>query len=193
MRKMRSLLLALAGFASVLTLAQPALAQDRPVVYFGFAGGNAQPKEDACLSGMTCDRRGQIWGGFGGIMFNRHFGVEAGYRTLGKIVEQDNPATGDHMWVRTRAGDVVGIAALPIEKLTVYGKFGGFFARSRLTSSSQTSDENTSRGWTYGAGLSYDVFRHVAVRLDWQRFNNLQAVGFTSDVEAVTLGALVKF
>ena len=201
MKKTQSLLAAfgaavlmLGSDAAMAQFAKPPAEPDRARFYVGVMGGNAVAKEDACaFSGMSCDRRGQIWGGFGGLMLNRHFGMEAGYRTLGKIVEQDDPATGNHMWVRTRAGDLVAIGALPVNRLTVYGKFGGYWAKSRLTSSFQNSDENTSRGWTYGAGLSFDVLSHFAVRLDWQRFNNVQGINFTADIEAVTLGALIKF
>lgn len=198
MKKSRSTL-ALFAFAAALVLAHPALAQDGMVFYFGGSFLKPQAKEDICQQypAMTCDRQTErAWGAMVGLMFNRNWGVEAGYRNLGKVVEQSDAATGQRRWVRTRLGEFVGVGSYPIaERWAVFGKFGGYVAKSRLTSSFEDSDTSSTHQWTSGLGVQYNPYRYLGLRLEWQRYNNLggKEVGFRTDVDAIGLGALVRF
>jgi len=178
----------------------PALAEGG-AFYFGGSLGKAESKEDACFrdssTGYSCDRKGEgAWGAFVGVMVNQYFGVEAGYHNLGKVVEVANAATGDRAWVRSYIGELVAVAAFPIQSVTLYGKGGGYYGKSTQTGSFVTADtESTTKQWTYGVGVSWDVFRHAGLRAEWQRFNNLggQEIGFRSDVDVMSLGAYLKF
>ena len=174
--------------------AHAALAQDR-VFYFGGSLGKTEAKVDAC-SGATlpCDRKDQNWGLQAGLEFDRNFGAEIGYRDLGKVTEQNDNA-GMVASVKTKLVEAVGIAALPIERVSLYGKGGVYGARSVLTSNFLTSGSGKNTNWTYGVGVRYDVLRHFGVRLEWQRYNNLggNTVGFRSDVNTLSLGAVFRF
>ena len=169
--------------------------------YFGGSLGKAESKEDACFrdlnTGFTCDRKGEgSWAAFAGLMMNKYFGVEGGYHNLGKIVEVANATTGDRAWVRSYIGEVVGIAALPIQSVSLYVKGGGYYGKSTQTGSFIAPDvKSTTKQWTYGAGVSWDVFTHAGLRAEWQRFNNLggQEIGFRTDVDLMSLGAYLKF
>jgi OOP family OmpA-OmpF porin len=178
----------------------PALAEGGGF-YLGGSLGKAESKEDACFkdsnSGFTCDRKGEVaWSAFAGVMVNKYFGVEGGYHNLGKIVEVANNTTGDRAWVRSYIGEAVGIAALPIQSVSLYVKGGGYYAKSTQTGSFIPTDtKSTTKQWTYGAGASWDVFRHFGLRAEWQRYNNLggQEIGFRTDVDLMSLGAYFKF
>lgn len=171
--------------------------------YLGGSLGKAESKEDACTalaspgSGFSCDRKGEgAWGAFAGVMFNQYFGVEAGYHNLGKILEVANPTTGDRAWVRSYIGDVVAVAALPVNSLAFYVKAGGYYARNTMTGSFVPGDtKSTTKQWTYGAGVGWEVFKHAGLRAEYQRFNNIggQEIGFRTDVDVLSLGAYLKF
>jgi len=168
--------------------------------YLGGSLGKAESKEDACFrdanAGFTCDRKGEgAWGAFVGAMFNPYFGVEGGYHNLGKIVEVAD-ATGQRAWVRGYIGELMAVAAFPIRSVSLYAKGGGYYGRTTMTGSFITGDVvSTTKQWTYGAGVSWDVFRHAGLRAEWQRFNNLggQEIGFRTDVDLMSLGAYFKF
>lgn len=183
-----------------LAVSAPALAEGGGF-YFGGSLGKAESKEDACFqdvsSGFTCDRKGEVaWAGFAGVMVNKYFGVEGGYHNLGKIVEVANATTGDRAWVKTRLGELVAVAAYPIQSVSIYAKGGGYYAKSTMTGSFVAPETvSTSKQWTYGVGVSWDVFTHAGLRAEWQRFNNIggQEIGFRTDVDLMSLGAYIKF
>ena len=169
--------------------------------YFGGSLAKAESKDTACFMPnppFTCDRKGELaWSAFAGLMFNKYFGVEGGYHNLGKIVEVANDATGDRAWVRSYIGELLGVAAFPIgDSFSIYAKGGGYYARSTMTGSFVAADtKSTNKQWTFGAGASWDVFKHAGLRAEYQRFNNVggQEIGFRTDVDVMSLGAYIKF
>jgi len=168
--------------------------------YFGGSLGKAESKDTACFApspAFTCDRKGEgAWAVFAGVMANKYFGVEAGYHNLGKIVEVANDTTGDRAWVRSYVGELVAVAAFPIESFAIYAKGGGYYAKSTQTGSFIPADtKSTTKQWTYGVGASWDVFKNAGLRVEYQRFNNIggQEIGFRTDVDLMSLGAYLKF
>jgi opacity protein-like surface antigen len=197
----------LLGFAATMMLTQGAQAQTprggvqpppppaRTVFYVGGSLGHTSSKEDTC-SGVTipCDRRDTNWGVQMGVDFNRFIAAEVAYRNLGKIQEQNDNA-GRTAEVRAKALEAVVIAGLPVEKVTVYVKGGAYRAKSQLKSTFLTEADTTNTNWTMGAGVRYDVFQHLGLRLEYQRYNNLGsgAVGFRGDADTLSLGAVIRF
>ena len=169
--------------------------------YFGGSLSKAESKDTACFMpspAFECDRKGELaWAAFAGLMFNKYFGVEGGYHNLGKIVEVSSAATGDRAWVRSYIGELLGVAAFPIgDSFSIYAKGGGYYARSTMTGSFVAADtKSTNKQWTFGAGASWDVFKHAGLRAEYQRFNNVggQEIGFRTDVDVMSLGAYIKF
>ena len=189
--KFAAVFAALAGFA----IAAPALA-DNDGLYLGAAVGKAEAKEQACSldRSNSCDRQDTTWTGTLGYMFTPHWGAEASYHYLGRVLDQNDPAIGT-TFVRVRAGSLMLVAAYPIEKVSIYAKVGGYRAKSDLTSSYQTEGSSKNNQWTYAVGLRYDIFSHLALRAEWQRFNNVGggATGFRADVDTLTGGVLLTF
>jgi opacity protein-like surface antigen len=130
-------------------------------------------------------------------MVNRYFGMEVGYHDLGTLVEQHDLATQTQTAsVKTKLSEFVFIAAYPwLDRVSIYAKGGGYYARSTLTSDFLAPAQSKARQYTYGAGVSWDIFRHSGVRLEYQRYNNIGGaeVGFHTDVELASFGAYFKF
>ena len=186
--KFAALVVGLIGLAAAL----PAAAQS---FYFGGMLGNSQIESKACQGAAVCDRRDDSWSGNLGFMFTQNWGLEAGYHHLGKVLETDDGA-GNTVVAKTNAGDLVAVGALPFEKFSVYLKGGAYYAKTKQTSSSGAFDAtSTAKQWTYGAGLRYDIWRHVAIRAEYQLFKKVggKDVGFRGDVQTITGGLLIVF
>lgn len=186
--KFIALFVALAGLVAAL----PAAAQS---FYFGGHLGHSEIDRKACQGSVLCDRRDEAWSGNMGFMFTKNWGLEAGYHDLGKTLETDD-GMGNTTQAKTKAGDLVIVGALPIEKFSPYVKAGAYYARTKLTSSGFIPDATSkTKQWTYGAGFRYDVWRHLAIRFEYQIFKKLGGteVGFRGDVQAVTGGLLIVF
>lgn len=186
--KFAAVLAALAGVVAAL----PAMAQS---FYFGGQLGHSEINVAACQGFVLCDRYDRAWSGNVGFMFTQNWGLEAGYHDLGKTLETDD-TMGNTTVAKTKAGDLVIVGALPFNKFSVYAKGGGYYARTKLTSSGFIPDAtSTSKQWTYGAGFRYDVWRHLAIRAEWQLFKKVGGsdVGFRGDVQVISGGLLVVF
>jgi opacity protein-like surface antigen len=186
--KFAALVVALAGLAAAL----PAAAQS---FYIGGQIGHSEIQTGACQGAVLCDRRDQSWSGNIGYMFSKNWGMEASYQHLGKVLETDD-GMGNTTQAKTNLGDLVVVGALPIEKFSVYVKGGGYYAKTKLTSSGFIPDAtSTSKQWTYGGGVRYDLWRHLAVRAEWQNYKKVggKDVGFRGDVAVTTVGLLLVF
>jgi len=191
MKKSKSALVIL-GFAAATAVCVEAVAQDRGI-YLGGSVGTATAKDACSSASLRCDSSYTSWGLQAGFQFDRILAAEIGYRNLGKISEQ----TGGGMSaeVTSHLGEALLVPGLPIERVTVYGKGGMYYANSKLKSDFLADGRSWNIGWTLGAGLRYDFSRRFAARLEWQKYNNLggDAVGFRSDVEVVSLGGVIRF
>ncbi|OAI50780.1 hypothetical protein AYO46_09390 [Betaproteobacteria bacterium SCGC AG-212-J23] len=98
-------------------------------------------------------------------------------------------------FAKVRAVDAVVIGALPIQNFSLYLKAGAYRAKTDLTSSYLPEGSNKNNQWTYGGGIRWDIFKHLALRAEIQRFNNVGggAVGFRADVRTYTGGVLLTF
>jgi Outer membrane protein beta-barrel domain len=197
--KFVALFTVLAGLA-----AAPAAAQTS--FYIGGAGGTARANESICnnaaatyggtgSAGVTCDRTGKgAWGAFVGLMFNPYLGIEGGAKDLGTIVELAD-TSGNNLTVKTRLAELNAVAALPVQRLSLYLKGGGYRAKSTVEGTLAPYGYGYTTQWTLGAGVSYDVFKHLGLRAEFQRYNNLgsKEVGFRADVDVGTVGVYLKF
>jgi len=183
--------------ALVLGLAVSASAfADNTGFFIGGAVGKAEAmKADACLDpSIPCDRQDTTWTGSTGFMFTPNWGAEVGYHYLGRVVDQSDGATMSS-FAKVRAVDAVVIGALPIQNFSLYLKAGAYRAKTDLTSSYLPEGSNKNNQWTYGGGIRWDIFKHLALRAEIQRFNNVGggAVGFRADVRTYTGGVLLTF
>lgn len=189
--KFAALLFSLAGIA-----AGPALA-DNTGLYFGGSVGNSSSKDTACvIPDVACNRKDTAYSGNLGVMFTPNWGVEAAYHDLGRVFEQDD-MNGTSAFAKTKAVSLVLVGAFPIQSFSLYGKFGGYRAKTDLTSTAPGVPEGSSKNnqWTYSAGIRWDVFKHLALRAEWSRLQNVGggAVGFRSDIDTYSGGVLLTF
>jgi OOP family OmpA-OmpF porin len=128
------------------------------------------------------------WRLFGGYQFHPNFAAEIGYHNLGQV----NFVQGDR---DAKVWELVGIGMWPVANaLSVYGKLGGYYGKSELHSSVVPSGDDTNGGLTYGVGAQYDMMRNAAVRVEWQRYDNVggNTTGET-DIDVLNVGLLWKF
>lgn len=192
--KFVALFVALLGLA----VSGPAAAQVR--VYFGGSVGNTEAHSDACQGAALCDRSDTGYSGNVGMMFNPNWGVELAYRDFGKVVEASDGMGNNAEW-KVRSGEAVLVAALPFnqlglsERFALHGKLGGYYAKTKLTSNYLPEAEKSNRQFTYGFGMSYDVLRHLRLRAEWQRYNNVGAndVAMRADINVMSVGLLLVF
>lgn len=188
--KFAAVLVAIAGFVA----SAPALA-DQDGLFLGGMIGKSESKEGGCIdTNIFCDRRDNTWSGNAGYMFTRNWGAEAAYHNLGRVLDQDNQA-GQSSTVRVRAISLVAIGSYSWDKFSIYLKAGAYRAKTDLTSSYLTEGSSKNNQWTYAVGLRYDIFKHMALRAEWQKFNNVGggAAGFRADVDTFTGGVLLTF
>ena len=190
-------------FVALLGLAAAAPAAAQMSLYFGGSIGNTEAHQDACQDAQFgCDRSDTSYAGHLGFMFSPNWGIEVTGRNMGKIVERTFGDGTAAEW-KSKAVDAVVVGALPFSQIglgnrfAVYGKAGGYYARTNVESSSPSvaSAERTNRQWTYGVGVSYDVFKWFRLRAEWQRYNNVGAseVGMRADVNVLSGGAVIVF
>jgi OOP family OmpA-OmpF porin len=159
--------------------------------YVGASVGQAKDREfcgDARSVGFTgCDDKEIAWKLHGGYQFNQNLGVELGYVNFGKFEATAPGVTGS---VKARAVELLGIGSFPVwQQFSVYGKFGFFRwdADAEVAGGGlvlRGGDKGTDL--TYGVGASYAFNPNIAVRLDWQRYTDV-------DVNILSLGVLYKF
>jgi OOP family OmpA-OmpF porin len=178
--------------------APPAMAQMQPGVYFGVSAGSGQNRDDCkggSISGVfECDNKDTTWGVNLGYQFTPYFAAELGY---GHIARTDILIFGQFKeWITANAWEVVGVGSLPIERLSVYVKAGGYYAKSKFATNFDAPEATEKNfGWTAGAGVRYDLWQHWALRAEYQRYNNVGGpdVGGTSDADVYRLSVLFKF
>lgn len=142
--------------------------------------------------GVSCDDKDTAWRLFAGYQFTPFLAAEVGYADLGKI---DGSLGAANAELKANALDLVGVAKLPItSQLGVYGKAGAYRGETKLSSNVGVSGKDTDSGWTYGAGLQWDVIRNVGLRLEWQRYDDIGGDDTgKGDIDVVSLGAVWRF
>jgi OOP family OmpA-OmpF porin len=173
--------------ASAAAIALPSAAQapfDLGGLYLGASVGESKLK-DCGLPG--CDDKDTAWGAQLGFQFNRYFAAEGGYRDFGKF----DFTGGD---AKANAWELVAVGSYPLnDQFSVYGKAGGYRGETKVGGLFSAKEHNNDL--TYGAGLRYDFTRNVAVRGEWQRYNDLggDAVGGKRDLDTWNVGVVYTF
>jgi len=118
-----------------------------------------------------------------------------GYKDLGRIVDQNDMTTGNSILVKSRLGEMSVLGMFPIGRFVPYLRGGAYYAHNAMESNMIAAATGDQANWTVGAGLRFDVTKWLAVRAEWQRYNNVghANVGVRTDVETSTLGVLLRF
>lgn len=160
--------------------------------YLGASMGQSRAKDvcdDPSLFGgiASCDHKDIAWRVLGGYQINRTFAVEVGYHDLGKA---SIPGTS----IKANAWELVGVGLLPVGPVSLVGKLGLTRNRAECQGCGVPVEEN-STNVTWGAGIQFDISPRVALRGEWQRYNNVGGGQFNAkwDIDAWTLGAHYRF
>jgi OmpA-OmpF porin, OOP family len=203
------LAVAILGLAAVL-VAGSAVAQsaDPSGIYLGGSLGRSQYKDTCKNLFIPCEDQDTAWRFFGGYQFNRNWAVEVGYADFGEATGTGPiPAGGNAGFkLHSSAFDLTGIGSLYVsQRLSLFGRLGAYMGRTtrdtEFTNFPALNDAKTNSGFTFGAGVGYDLGR-LGVRAEWQRYDNIgtnqnsaiqgQPSG-TDEVDVFSLALLFRF
>jgi OOP family OmpA-OmpF porin len=155
---------------------------------------------DACpgnaAGGATCEDEGPTWKIFGGYQFNPYLGVELGLVDLG-----DRPAFVSGLGAATakfRIFETLLVATLPVgDRFALYGKAGVFQWDADFEFNPPVAGSADANGndYTYGLGVRFNLTRNAALRLEWQRYEDVGDPATTGRFKADVFGvnALISF
>lgn len=180
-------------------ISTPALSQQMPESAWYVGGSIGESEIDGACDGtsalgISCDDADTAWKAFAGYQVNQNFALELGYTNLGEV---SGSAGGFNVDIESTAWEFVGLGILPLgNNFSFYGKAGLFRSETDLTTNipgvSEESESNT--GLTFGVGAMLNVTRNVAVRAEWQRYQDVGGgdIG-EADVDVLSVGALFRF
>ena len=178
--------------------AAPAVAQDS-AWYVGLGAGRLKTG-DACPAaaapGADCEDKDTVWKLFGGYQFNRYLGYEVAIADMGERTSF-LPGIGVST-ARFRFFEMTLTGTLPLgQQFSAYGKAGIFMwdVDYTLPVGFVGSADSHGNDYTFAAGLQYQFTRSFALRLEWQRYNDVGDPAATGRFDADTfgVGALVRF
>lgn len=176
--------LLIAAACAATCFAAPAAAQlSSSAVYIGAQYGRMH-YTSVCAGAAECNDRSNAGGLFAGLQFSRYVAIEAALQDLGH-------ATIAGANVKTKAVEADAIINFPLYRgFSLLGRVGVFHAAMK----GETNSKNKN-GVTFGWGGQYDFTPNFAARVEWQRHPGLGGGGFgaKTDVDAINLGALVRF
>lgn len=133
-----------------------------------YAGGTVGANDDEEISLRA----------LGGYQINRNFAAEVGLHRLGDI-------NANGVRFSPRALEAVGLGAVPVGPVSIYGKLGVY--QGSNTPGSNNTD------LTYGAGVQYDLARNISLRGEWQRYDGLKTGRGDHDADVMSVGAIYRF
>ena len=176
----------------------PALSQDAG--WFVGAGIGYMKTDDTCpvtaAPGSNCEDEDTVWKIFGGHQFNPYLGVEFALVDL-----NDRPVTVTGLGsanAKFRIFELTLLGTLPItQRAAVYAKAGLFHwdVDFELAAGASGYADANGNDYTYGLGVKYQFSRNAALRLEWQRYNDVGDPGTTGQFNADVfgIGALFRF
>ena len=198
MRKTAVLLIAV---AAALFSAAAAAQYDTPRRFYAGASVSPSKAQRWCTGagGVSCDDTSVAGKLFGGYQLDETFAVEVGYTYLGKF--KASPAGGSDE-AKVQALEASVVATWPVAARTaLFGRFGGYYASVRETTSFAGSSSDNNADLTFGFGVRYDVTPKLAVRGEWQRYLDMggpnvalgAGTGDLSSVDVLGVGVLWRF
>jgi OmpA-OmpF porin, OOP family len=187
-------------FAAVLVLgAVPAPALSQAGWYVGLGAGRLKTGDECptgAAPGASCEDEDTAWKLFGGYQFNPYLGYELAIADMG---QRSASLSGiGVVTARFRFFETVLTGTLPMgQRLSAYAK-AGIFAWDidyDLPPGFIGSADSNGNDYTFGLGVKYRFTRSFALRLEWQRYNDVGEPTTTGRFNADTfgIGALLSF
>ncbi|BAU46733.1 outer membrane protein A [Sulfurifustis variabilis] len=203
------------GFASVLSrifvviavaivATTTVAAAESPDWYAGLGFGQTKAQDIVCDLDITCsaDDTDTGWKVFGGYRFSPNAAIEFGYVDLGEVTfEGEDSFLGvTKLSIEAQGFNAALTGFLPVGGSTsLMGKIGLFRwdvdARASASFFGSGSESETGIDLMFGFGVSVDVTRNAAVRLEWERFGNVGDENVTgeSDVDLLSASFAYRF
>lgn len=186
------------------TVLQVAQAQD---TYVSVSVGQAQVKGFCDGIAGSCDDMGTAFKAFVGHNFTSNIGGEIGYVDFGKVTATDT-SLGFPISAEAKAqalgGSIVG--NLPFDALSVFGKAGAYYTRTKFNASalgSSLSGSGNKLVPELGVGVRYMFNKQIGIRAEFERFFGLGDFDVTgpggtvhldkSDIDMFSAGLEVHF
>lgn len=158
------------------------------------------------LASSSADDTDTGWKLFGGYKFNQYLAAEGSYANFGKQTIDSNvtsPFVGtiDTTW-KAQALAVSGVGILPLAySIDLFGKLGLQYWKVDLSSTPSVgavgyqSESEKGTDYIFGVGAGYNVTNNIAVRAEWERYNNIGDTSTTreSDMDMWSLGVQYSF
>lgn len=120
---------------------------------------------------------------FGGLKAGRFWGIEGGYRNLGKAQTNIRNVSVE---TKTKGWDIYGMGRITVVMVDVFAKAGAFFWKVDNQVGTESRDESgTDFAWGFGAGLRLGS---MGVRAEWERFSVESRDNLSMLSLSVTLG-----
>jgi OOP family OmpA-OmpF porin len=149
------------------TLALPAAAQDRDF-YVGVSAGVSNFTAACDGIGSACDDTDIAGRAFIGREFYRHLSIEVAFMYFGKAEAE---GIGEQ---RINAVDVSALFMWPVDPgLSLFGRLGVYRAGVETEIFGFNTESSRNSAWTYGIGAQYNVARALALRAEYQRYQNV--------------------
>jgi len=186
--------------------------------YAGVGAGKARVVEDMCdgsedsfdLGSSSCsaDDTSTSWKVFAGYQFHPNVSAELGYVDFGKTAEAS--ARGTVLGVASSVsldwepkGFTVGaVGTFPVGSgFELLGKLGlmrwdvdlSFSGTGAYADAGSFGDDDTGIDLTFGIGVKYDFNKTVALRAEWDRFNDVGDKDTTDQADIDMLSVGVQF
>ncbi len=170
MHKLLSALLAFAALASPV-----AQAEDTPTSYAGLALAGGDRATAITRTGESSTDNSSIGARlYGGLNFNEHFALEAGYGHFGShTLKNTGPGTSGDARIETSMFYVAGKGSYAIgDRFALFGKLG--VARTRFALSGFGTPDVTMTRPMLGVGAEYTIAPQLALTLELNRYGQTQ-------------------
>jgi OmpA-OmpF porin, OOP family len=187
--------LALAAAVSAPTFAQQPANPTSPMTtpirapWYGGISVGESALNNACVSGFPCDDKDTAYRLFAGTKFNRWLGVELGGTYFGKW----DRAAGQ---TEAYAGDIAATAGADLGRnSSVFAKLGVAYTQTEVKGTAPGLATGKETDWSprYGVGGQLGLSQNWALRLDWDRYQNVALPGREEDVDVYMLGVQYTF
>jgi OmpA-OmpF porin, OOP family len=187
--------LLLSGLLALGAVPAPALSQ----WYVGLGAGHMKTSDECptgAAPGANCEDKDTAWKLFGGHQFNPYLGYELAIADMG---ERSASLAGIGVAnARFRFFEFTLTGTLPLgQRLSAYGKAGVFMwdIDYDLPPGFIGSADSNGNDYTFAVGMKYQFTRSFAMRVEWQRYNDVGDPAATGkfNVDTLGIGALISF
>lgn len=189
-----------AALAVVLALGigAPASAQDSGSYYAGASLGQAQYRNTCEFIGGSCDDKDAAFRVFAGYNFSPGLAIEAAYGDYGRVLA-DGSVGGVPVEFEATV-EALDVSVLPAfvanDRLAIFGRLGIYRSKVQVhdLGGGGGSESERNSAWTYGLGVRLSFGGAIALRAEWQRYDNIggSSTG-EDDIDFISAGVVLQF